>query len=240
MNKRLRTLSPTVWLVGLLVAAAVGVRISSVSAEGARALPLPTVDLPPGQATSATVVLAGGCFWGVQGVFQHVKGVTNAVSGYAGGEKKTADYEVVSTGRTGHAESVSVTYDPRQISYGRLLQIFFSVAHDPTELNRQGPDTGTQYRSAIFPVSAEQADVAKAYVAQLDQAHAFKKPIVTRIEPDRAFYPAEAYHQDFLTRNPSYPYIAINDLPKIDDLKRLLPDLYRVTPQLVAGARSSK
>jgi peptide-methionine (S)-S-oxide reductase len=240
MNTRLRTLSPTVWLVGLFVAAAVAVRISSVSAEGARALPLPTVDLPPGQATSATVVLAGGCFWGVQGVFQHVKGVTNAVSGYAGGEKKTADYEVVSTGRTGHAESVSVTYDPRQVSYGRLLQIFFSVVHDPTELNRQGPDTGTQYRSAIFPVSAEQADVAKAYIAQLDQAHAFKKPIVTRIEPDRAFYPAEAYHQDFLTRNPSYPYIAINDLPKLEDLKRLLPDLYRATPQLVAGARSSK
>ncbi len=185
-------------------------------------------------------MLAGGCFWGVQGVFQHVKGVTNAVSGYAGGEKKTADYEVVSTGRTGHAESVQVTYDPRQISYGRLLQIFFSVAHDPTELNRQGPDTGTQYRSAIFPVSAEQADVAKAYIAQLDQAHAFKKAIVTRIESDRAFYPAEAYHQDFLTRNPSYPYIAINDLPKIEDLKRLLPDLYRASPQLVAGVHSSK
>ncbi len=214
MNTRLRTLSPTVWLVGLLVAAAVAVRISSVSAEGARALPLPTVDLPPGQATSATVVLAGGCFWGVQGVFQHVKGVTNAVSGYAGGEKKTADYEVVSTGRTGHAESVSVTYDPRQISYGRLLQIFFSVVHDPTELNRQGPDTGTQYRSAIFPVSAEQADVAKAYIAQLDQAHAFKKPIVTRIEPDRAFYPAEAYHQDYLTRNPSVSVLSRSTTPE--------------------------
>jgi peptide-methionine (S)-S-oxide reductase len=198
------------------------------------------VDLPPGQASSATIVLAGGCFWGVQGVFQHVKGVTNAVSGYAGGEKKTADYEVVSTGRTGHAESVQVTYDPRQISYGRLLQIFFSVVHDPTELNRQGPDTGTQYRSAIFPLSAEQGDVAKAYIAQLDQAHSFKKPIVTRIEADRAFYPAEGYHQDFLTRNPSYPYIAINDLPKIEDLKRLLPDVYRASPTLVAGARSSK
>ena len=240
MNTRLRTLSPTAWRVGLLVAAAVAVRISSVSAEGSRALPLPTVDLPPGQATSATVVLAGGCFWGVQGVFQHVKGVTNAVSGYAGGEKTTADYGKVSSGRTGHAESVSVTYDPRQISYGRLLQIFFSVAHDPTELNRQGPDTGTQYRSAIFPASAEQADVAKAYIAQLDQAHAFKKPIVTRIEPDRAFYPAETYHQDYLTLHPSEPYIAINDLPKIGDLKRFLPDLYRATPQLVAGARSSR
>src|SRR5580765_5839746 len=156
---RFRPLSPAVWLVGLLIATAVAVRISSVSAEGARALPLPTVDLPPGEATSATIVLAGGCFWGIQGVFQHVKGVTNAVSGYAGGEKKTAGYEAVSTGRTGHAESVSVTYDPRQISYGRLLQIFFSVADDPTELNRQGPDTGTQYRSAIFPLNDEQAEV---------------------------------------------------------------------------------
>ena len=214
-------------------------QLPAVAAEEAVIIPPPSIDEKPSAATEKAV-FAGGCFWGVQGVFQHVKGVTNAVSGYAGGEKKTADYEVVSTGRTGHAESVSVTYDPRQISYGRLLQIFFSVAHDPTELNRQGPDTGTQYRSAIFPVSAEQADVAKAYIAQLDQAHAFKKPIVTRIEPDRAFYPAEAYHQDFLTRNPSYPYIAINDLPKIDDLKRLLPDLYRATPQLVAGARSSK
>ena len=211
----------------------------SLAAEDAVIIPAAAADAQAAGSIQTTVI-AGGCFWGVQGVFQHVKGVTNAVSGYAGGEKKTADYEAVSTGRTGHAESVSVTYDPRQISYGRLLQIFFSVAHDPTELNRQGPDTGTQYRSAIFPVSAEQADVAKAYIAQLDQAHAFKKPIVTRIEPDRAFYPAEAYHQDYLTRHPSEPYIAINDLPKIEDLKRLLPDLYRVTPQLVAGARSSK
>jgi peptide-methionine (S)-S-oxide reductase len=171
---------------------------------------------------------------------RHVKGVTSAVSGYAGGEKKTAEYETVSMGRTGHAESVQVTYDPRQISYGRLLQIFLSVVHDPTELNRQGPDTGTQYRSAIFPTTAEQADVAKAYIGQLDQAHAFKKPIVTKIEPDRTFYPAENYHQDFLTRNPTYPYIAINDLPKIEDLKRLLPDVYRVQPVLVAGVHSSR
>src|SRR6185369_9469429 len=158
-----------------------------VSAEGARALPAPAVDLPPGQSTSAVVVLAGGCFWGVQGVYQHVKGVTNAVSGYAGGDKRTAEYETVGSGRTGHAESVQVSYDPRQISYGRLLQIFFSVVHDPTELNRQGPDTGTQYRSAIFPATAEQADVARAYIAQLDQTQIFKKPIVTKIEPDRTF-----------------------------------------------------
>ena len=223
--------------MAVLVVAALAIRNHSAAAEGARVLPMPAVDLPPGQATSGVVVLAGGCFWGVQGVFQHVKGVTSAVSGYAGGEKKTADYEAVSTGRTGHAESVQVTYDPRQISYGRLLQIFFSVAHDPTELNRQGPDTGPQYRSAIFSTSAEQATVAKAYIAQLDLAHAFKKPIVTKIDPDRAFYPAEAYHQDYLTRNPRNPYIAFNDLPKIDDLKRVFADLYRATPVLVAGAR---
>jgi len=186
------------------------------------------------------VVLAGGCFWGVQGVYQHVNGVTNAVSGYAGGERKAAEYEIVSTGRTGHAESVQVTYDPRQISYGRLLQIFFSVAHDPTEVNRQGPDTGTQYRSAIFPLSAEQARVAQAYVAQLDQAHVFRKPIATKIETDRVFYPAEEYHQDFLVRNPTYPYIVYNDLPKIADLKRLLPEVYRATPVLVSAVHSSK
>jgi peptide-methionine (S)-S-oxide reductase len=210
------------------------------AAEGAHALPLPAVDVPPGQATSAVVVLAGGCFWGVQGVFQHVKGVTSAVSGYAGGDKKSADYATVSTGRTGHAESVQVTYDPRQISYGRLLQIFFSVVHDPTELNRQGPDFGPQYRSAIFPTTVTQADVAKAYIAQLDQAGVFKKAIVTKIDPDRAFYPAESYHQDFLTRNPRYPYIVVNDLPKIEDLKHFFTELYRPVPVLVAGVHSSQ
>ena len=230
---------PAVIVVSLLVLAGLTMRSYPAAAEGAHVLPTPTIDLPPGQSTSAVVVLAGGCFWGVQGVFQHVKGVTNAVSGYAGGDKKTAEYETVSNGRTGHAESVQVTYDPRQISYGRLLQIFFSVVHDPTELNRQGPDTGTQYRSAIFSTSAEQADVAKAYIAQLDQSHAFKKAIVTKIEPGRTFYPAEQYHQDFLTRNPRYPYIVVNDLPKIEDLKRVLPELYRATPVLVAGAVQS-
>jgi peptide-methionine (S)-S-oxide reductase len=166
--------------------------------------------------------------------------VTSAVSGYAGGDKKAAHYELVTSGTTGHAESVQVTYDPRQISYGRLLQIFFSVVHDPTQLNRQGPDAGTQYRSAIFPTNADQAQIAKAYIAQLDQAHAFKKAIVTRIEPDRTFYPAEDYHQDYLTHNPTNPYIAINDLPKIEDLKRILPDVYRAAPVLVAGGRLSK
>jgi peptide-methionine (S)-S-oxide reductase len=240
MRLILRTVPPTVLAMAFLVWAGLAIRSYPAAAEGAHALPAPAVDAPPGQANSAVIVLAGGCFWGVQGVFQHVKGVTGAVSGYAGGDRKTADYETVSTGRTGHAESVQVTFDPRQISYGRLLQIFFSVVHDPTQLNRQGPDTGTQYRSAIFPTSTGQADIAKAYISQLDQAHAFKKAIVTRIEPDRPFYPAENYHQDFLTRNPRHPYIAINDLPKIEDLKRVFPDLYRVDPVLVAGGHSTK
>ena len=227
-------------IVMALLIAVVAIRNYAATTEGPRVIPLPSVDLPPGDATSAVVVLAGGCFWGVQAVYQHVNGVTNAVSGYAGGERKTAEYEIVSTGRTGHAESVQVTYDPRQISYGRLLQIFFSVAHDPTEVNRQGPDTGTQYRSAIFPLSAEQARVAQAYIAQLDQAHVFRKPIATKIETDRVFYPAEGYHQDFLVRNPTYPYIVYNDLPKIADLKRLLPEVYRATPVLVSTEHSSK
>ena len=240
MQRILWNASRTVLVLAVLLLAGLAIRSYPAAAEGARALPPPAVDAPPGPATSAVVVLAGGCFWGVQGVFQHVKGVTSAVSGYAGGDKRAANYEIVSSGTTGHAESVQVTYDPRQISYGRLLQIFFSVVHDPTELNRQGPDTGTQYRSAIFPASAEQAQVAKAYIAQLDQTHAFKKAIVTRIEPDRTFYPAEAYHQDFLTRYPTHPYIAVNDIPKIEDLKRVLPDLYRATPVLVAGGHPSK
>ena len=240
MTRIFKTPSSIVVIVVSVLLMGLAIASHPVAADGARVVPAPMVDAPPGQATSAVVVLAGGCFWGVQGVYQHVKGVTSAVSGYAGGDRRSAEYETVSTGRTGHAESVQVTYDPRQISYGRILQIFFSVVHDPTELNRQGPDTGTQYRSAIFPLNAEQADVAKAYIAQLDQLHAFKKPIVTKIEPDRTFYPAENYHQDFLTRNPRYPYIAINDLPKIEDLKRLLPELYRATPVLVAGATSSK
>ena len=238
MTKKL-TVRTVVVAAALLLSARLAVRGLAFN-ERAHVIPAPAVDVPPDGASSATVVLAGGCFWGVQGVFQHVKGVTSAVSGYTGGDKKTAEYELVSSGRTGHAESVQVTYDPRQISYGRLLQIFFSVVHDPTELNRQGPDYGTQYRSAIFPATAEQADVARAYIAQLDQTHIFKKSIVTKIEPDRTFYPAETHHQDFLTRNPRDPYIAINDLPKIDDLKRLWPDVYRATPVLVAASSSSR
>lgn len=195
----------------------------------------PTATAAAATAPTETAVLAGGCFWGVQAVFQHVNGVTNAVSGYAGGEASTAVYESVGSGSTGHAEAVQVTYDPKQVSYAQLLQIYFSVAHDPTQLNRQGPDSGTQYRSAIFPANDEQARTARAYVEQLDKAHAFKAPIATRIEPGRRFFPAESYHQDYLARNPRQPYIVFNDLPKLDDLKRLFPQAWRAEPVLVAS-----
>jgi peptide-methionine (S)-S-oxide reductase len=219
-----------------LLAVAAGLAVTQSSAEEARLVPPPAIDESAGPGTATeTAVLAGGCFWGVQGVFQHVKGVTSAVSGYAGGDARTAQYETVSGGGTGHAESVRITYDPHQISYGRILQIYFSVAHDPTQLNRQGPDSGTQYRSAIFPADAEQARLAKAYVDQLNQAGTFDAAIVTRIEPDRPFYPAEGYHQDYLTLHPTSPYIAINDLPKVEALQRLFPDSYRTDPVLVSA-----
>jgi peptide-methionine (S)-S-oxide reductase len=224
-------------LGGAAVLLGVGLLQGNLSAaEVARVIPAPAVDEPVGEATSEVAVFAGGCFWGVQGVFQHVAGVTNAVSGYAGGNRATADYEVVSSGSTGHAESVQVTYDPHKVSYGKLLQVYFSAAHNPTELNRQGPDSGTQYRSAIFPMNDEQARVATAYIAQLDKAHAFDTAIVTKIEPNKSFFAAEGYHQDFLTQHPNHRYIVINDLPKIDDLKRNFPDLYRADPVLVANA----
>jgi peptide-methionine (S)-S-oxide reductase len=200
-----------------------------------RAVPAPAVDEAPSSRTSEVAVLAGGCFWGVQGVYQHVNGVTSAVSGYAGGDERTAQYEVVSGGGTRHAESVRIVFDPRVISYGRVLQIFFAVAHDPTELNRQGPDEGTQYRSTIFAANAEQARVARAYIQQLNDAKVFGAPVVTTIEEGRAFYRAEAYHQDFLERNPTYPYIAINDLPKVADLKRVFPDEYRAKAVLAGS-----
>jgi peptide-methionine (S)-S-oxide reductase len=231
----------TLLVTALLIAGGVSLAVLRSTAEIARTLPVPAVDEQAGEgaAISEVAVLAGGCFWGVQGVFQHVDGVTNAVSGYAGGELKTAHYEMVGSGRTGHAESVRVTFDPRKISYGRILQIYFSVAHDPTQLNRQGPDVGTQYRSAIFPADPEQARIAKAYIAQLNQARVFSAAIVTKIEPDREFYAAEDYHQDFLTRHPGHPYIVYNDLPKIEDLKRLFPQTYRADPVLVAAARPS-
>ena len=208
---------------------------SAQAAERAFVIPAPTLD-ETANADKQTVVLAGGCFWGVQAVFQHTKGVTSAVSGYAGSDKSTAHYETVGTGRTGHAESVSVTFDPHQISLGKILQIYFSVAHNPTELNRQGPDVGTQYRSAIFYADDEQKKVAAAYVAQLDKAKVFPGPIVTQLEPLRGFYAAEDYHQDFAVLHPSYPYIVFNDLPKVDNLKRLFTADYRETPVTVMAA----
>jgi peptide-methionine (S)-S-oxide reductase len=223
--------------LAMTVVAAVPLPVPFARAEPARAVPPPAVDIPPGAPTAQVAVFAGGCFWGVQGVFQHVTGVTAAISGYAGGSRESARYELVGGGDSGHAEAVQVTFDPREVSYGALLQIFFSVAHDPTERNRQGPDVGPQYRSAIFPADATQAEVATAYIAQLNAAGAFAAPIATTIEPDRAFYPAEDYHQDYLTRHPDQPYIAINDLPKIAELKRLFPERYRGAPVLVSAAR---
>lgn len=205
--------------------------------EPAAAIPSPALDeSATSSGATQTVVLAGGCFWGMQAVYQHTKGVTNAVSGYSGGKKDTAHYEMVSTGRTGHAESVQVTFDPRQISYGKILQIYFSVAHNPTELNYQGPDEGTQYRSAIFYANDDQKRIAEAYIAQLDQAHVFNRPIVTKLEALSGFYPAEDYHQDFAVLHPTYPYIVYNDLPKVENLKRLFADDYRDTPVTVMAS----
>jgi peptide-methionine (S)-S-oxide reductase len=192
--------------------------------NAARALPPPLVDVQSSGSGSQTAVFSGGCFWGVQGVFEHVKGVTQAISGYAGGRVANPGYEQVSSGTTGHAESVSVTFDPNRVSYGTLLRIFFSVALDPTQKDRQGPDWGTQYRSELFVSGPEQERVAKAYVAQLEAAHAFSRPIATRIDPAGPFYPAEAYHQDYLERNPDAPYIAINDMPKVHALQTLFPE----------------
>jgi peptide-methionine (S)-S-oxide reductase len=195
-------------------------------------IPAPAIDAPAKSGTE-TAVFAGGCFWGVQGVFQHVKGVVSATSGYAGGTKANPSYEEVGTGTTGHAEAVKIVYDPAKVSYGHLLQILFSVTADPTTLNYQGPDHGTQYRSAIFPANGEQAKVAAAYIAQLDAAKVFGRPIVTRIETPAKFFRAEDYHQDFLALHPTSGYIVVNDLPKIADLQRFFPDDYRAKPALV-------
>ncbi len=230
MSKLSRVVIPA-GIAIVVLAVAFGGRVSGTS--NSKPVPAPVVDEPAGSQVSEVAVLAGGCFWGVQGVYQHLKGVTSAVSGYAGGAQNTAEYERVSSGSTGHAESVQITFDPRVITYGKILQVFFSVVHDPTQLNRQGPDEGTQYRSAIFPASAEQANVAQAYIAQLGQAKVFNTKIATTIEPGKMFYPAEDYHQDYLDHNPTNPYIAFNDLPKIDDLKKVFPDLYRAKPVLV-------
>jgi peptide-methionine (S)-S-oxide reductase len=207
------------------------------AAEPAVTIPAPAVDAAAqAGAGLQTIVLAGGCFWGVQAVFQHTKGVTAAVSGYAGGNKQTAIYDIVGTGSTGHAESVAVTFDPQQISYGKILQIYFSVAHNPTELNRQGPDVGTQYRSAIFYADEDQKRVADGYIAQLDKAHVYARPIVTRLERLSGFYAAEDYHQDFAVLHPTYPYIVFNDAPKVENLKRLFAASYRDMPVTVMAS----
>jgi peptide-methionine (S)-S-oxide reductase len=218
----------------LVLAAALHFGLTPSAAETARVIPPPAQDEAAGEATTATVVLAGGCFWGVQGVYQHVQGVTSAVSGYAGGAKDTASYDKVTSGRTGHAEAVRIVYDPRKVTLGQLLQIYFSVAHDPTQLNRQGPDVGTQYRSTIFPATERQGTLAKAYIDQLDQAKAFPAKIATTIEPAQTFYPAEAYHQDYMTLHPRQPYIVMHDLPKVENLLRLFPASWRADPVLVS------
>jgi len=233
---------PTFRRLSLCAAALGALAISTLQAAPSRAseaaviIPAPALDAKASEGVE-TAVIAGGCFWGVQGVFQHTAGVLNAVSGYAGGSKSTADYNMVSTGATGHAESVEIKYDPKKISYGKILQIFFSVAHDPTQLNRQGPDSGTQYRSAIFTTSDEQKKVADAYIAQLNAAKVYKKPIVTKVGPLEAFYAAEAYHQDYLTLHPNQPYIAYNDIPKVENLKKIFAENYIEKPTLVSNAK---
>jgi peptide-methionine (S)-S-oxide reductase len=208
------------------------------AAEDAFIIPPPTQDLPATSATQ-TAVFAGGCFWGVQGVFQHTVGVLNAVSGYAGGAATTAQYDTVSRGDTGHAEAVQIKYDPNKVSYGKLLQIYFSVVHDPTQLNRQGPDSGTQYRSTIFAGNEAQKTVAVAYIAQLNATKIYKKPIATTIEMNKPFYVAEDYHQDYLTLHPNQPYIAYNDIPKVHNLKKVFSEDYRDTPALVRDVKAT-
>ena len=221
-----RSVRVSLALAGAFVAAT-GFAVFRAPAHSAP-LPSPTLDITASTPNALqTAIFAGGCFWGVEAVFEHVKGVTDVVSGYAGGSKQDADYETVSSGTTGHAESVRVTYDPAKVSYGTLLKIFFAVAHDPTQLNRQGPDFGTQYRSAIFYENEEQAKAARAYVEQLTNAKAFTRPIVTQINKLDAFYPAEAYHQNFAERNPTYPYIVVHDRPKVEHLRKEFPDLFR-------------
>ncbi|MGD9915386.1 MAG: peptide-methionine (S)-S-oxide reductase MsrA [Rhizobiaceae bacterium] len=213
--------------------------LAAMPAPAQEGIAIPAPAVTAAADASATAVFAGGCFWGVQGVFQHVEGVTNAVSGYAGGAAEDAHYKRVGSGETGHAEAVRVTYDPGKVSYGKLMQVFFSAAHDPTEVGHQGPDWGSQYRTAIFPQDAAQAEAAKSYIATLDGAKLFRQPIATTIEPGHTFYPAEDYHQDYLTLHPDQPYIVYNDLPKIENLKRLFPKLYRDDPTLVSEAASS-
>lgn len=213
----------------LLSCAALLVAMSLNAVAGTTAPEVATVTLGKPSAEMQTAVLAGGCFWGIEGVFERVRGVKNVVSGYAGGDKRSATYNAVSSGTTGHAESVKITFDPAVVSYGELLQVFFSVAHDPTQLNRQGPDTGTQYRSEIFFANEAQRDLARSYVEQLNKSGKFPGKIVTRVEPLAGFFPAESYHQDFIAKNPGNFYIVVNDLPKIRALKQTYPELYRET-----------
>jgi peptide-methionine (S)-S-oxide reductase len=242
MTRRFHSFSPArrAGLVATIAAAFVGVvPLAARAAEAAVRIAPPAVDATSAATGIQTAVFAGGCFWGVQGVFQRVHGVSQAVSGYSGGSEKTAVYELVGSGLTGHAEAVKISYDPKQVSYGTLLQIFFSVVHDPTQLNRQGPDSGTQYRSAIFYADAAQKETAEKYIAQLDGAKSYPKKIVTQVVPLVAFYGAEAYHQDYLTLHPNSGYIVYNDLPKIANLKAIFPQQYRAEPALVM-ARAAK
>jgi peptide-methionine (S)-S-oxide reductase len=235
-QNRIRVIRPflvTGGLLGLLGAALLG---NSSAAEAPRLVPPALHDITSAVGTQAAV-FAGGCFWGVQGVFQHVEGVIDAQSGYAGGSAETATYELAETGHTGHAEAVQIVFDPQKISYGKLLQIYFSVAHDPTQVNRQGPDVGTQYRSAIFPANEEQAKVASDYIEQLETADAFEAKIATTIEPGKPFYKAEAYHQDFMVNDPTHPYIVFNEKPKIKNLKSFFPQSYKEKPVLVTDSQ---
>jgi peptide-methionine (S)-S-oxide reductase len=222
-------------LAGMVALGIVGMAVWRAPLMGAEApviIAAPMIDNPKAAGPPQTAVLAGGCFWGVQGVFEHVRGVKQVFAGYAGGDRSTAQYGMVGMGNTGHAESVKITFDPAQISYGQILQIAFSVVLDPTQLNRQGPDVGTQYRSVVFYADDSQKRIAQAYINQLDKSQAFSKPIVTRVDPLKGFYAAEDYHQDYLVHNPGVPYIAIFDLPKLENFKRVFPDLYSGQPVL--------
>ena len=214
-----------------------GLSSSAPAAEMAVVLPAPALDNPKSAGPAQAAVIAGGCFWGVQGVYQRVRGVQRVLSGYSGGSKATAEYQAVSRGSTGHAEAVEIVFDPREVSYGEILQIYFSVVHDPTQLNRQGPDTGPQYRSNIFYADDSQKNIAQAYIAQLEKTKAFGRAIVTRVDPLSAFYPAEAYHQDYLIKNPREPYIVIHDLPKVENLKKVFPARYREQPVTVESSK---
>jgi peptide-methionine (S)-S-oxide reductase len=232
-NRMLKKLAQLAVFVALGAVLCFGAR-PLVAGEGAVQVPAPAADIPKAAGALQTAVLSGGCFWGVQGVFEHMRGVRKVLAGYAGGAASTAEYETVSTGTTGHAESVQITFDPALVSYGELLRVFFSVVHDPTELNRQGSDVGTQYRSEIFYMDDAQKNVAQAYIAQLSSAKVFPEPIVTRVDAFKGFYPAEAYHQDFLIRNPQHPYIVYVDLPKIRNFQRVLPEYYQGQPVMVS------